>query len=152
MRCRAPRALSARARVPSEPAFAAQLSATTVERVTKQLRKLPWKEPDIQRWCACSAHLVCGSARGTGYTALRRFVQTMLECAEVKYHTIQLVACVASGLVKAQEATIVRFVDSAGARTPLLLRCQPLLQRPLPPSSRALALRHRPQRLPRGAE
>jgi hypothetical protein len=72
--------------------LAGQLSATSVERVTKQLRKLPWKEPGVQRW----------------------FVQTMLECAEVKYHTVQLVACVASGLVKAQEASVVRFVDCAG--------------------------------------
>ena len=39
--------------------------------------------------------------------------RAVMELGAVKYHTIQLVACVVSGLYRYQEAAMVRVVDGA---------------------------------------
>ena len=43
----------------------------------------------------------------------RRVYRATLDCGTVKYHTIQLLACVLSGLFRYQEAAVVRIVDGA---------------------------------------
>tara|TARA_B100000524_G_scaffold190556_1_gene98773 strand:- start:112 stop:3438 length:3327 start_codon:yes stop_codon:yes gene_type:complete len=73
------------------------LNKNSIDKVIRQLRKLPWDDDAIE-----------------GY-----WLQAMISCAEVKYYTISLVACVASGLSKFQEAAVVRFVDVCTER----LRC-----------------------------
>ena len=70
------------------------LSKNTVEHVIKQLRKLPW--------------------RGEQGAEVARWVyRATLDCGTVKYHTIQLLACVLSGLFRYQEVAVVRIVDGA---------------------------------------
>jgi len=71
-----------------------QLNKQSVEKVIRQLRKLPWSDPEVEGW----------------------FVEAILSCAEVKYHAIGLVACVASGLLKYQERVVLRVVDAAVER------------------------------------
>ena len=66
------------------------LSKETVEHVLRQLRKLPWERREVERWA----------------------VDAVVECASVKYHTIPLVACVASGLYRHQQPAVLRIVDA----------------------------------------
>jgi regulator of nonsense transcripts 2 len=69
------------------------LNKNTVEVVIRQLRKLPWgqEEAEVEGW----VH------------------RAVMEMGAVKYHTIQLVGCVVSGLYRYQEAAMVRIVDGA---------------------------------------
>ena len=70
-----------------------QLDKLNLERVVKQLRKLPWNS-EVEGW-------------------VREY---LLDCASVKYHTINLVACVLSALYRYHEAAMVRTVDAAVER------------------------------------
>ena len=70
-----------------------ELRKETLEKVVKQLRKLPWtsQAAEVERWV----------------------LTALLDCAQVKYHTINLVACVISALYRYHEGAMVRVVDAA---------------------------------------
>ena len=108
------------------------LSKHNVEKVIRQLRKLPWGDTQVRpprhrrdtaatpprhRRVATKAWprapcRVTAAARPSGPQVQDWVHHALLDCASVKYHIIALVASVVSGLCRYHEAAMLRFVDA----------------------------------------
>ena len=94
-----------------------QLDRDGVDRVVRQLRRLPWSQvrdqkqqmdvvrvASILRLCC-----VCGAQVGVEDC----IITALLDCACVKYHAVDVCACVISALCRHHEDAMLRAVDGA---------------------------------------